>query len=96
MTFSQIGGARLGIFNATWPLAKLAADPDELKLWVMGIKFAFPKASITKISVYSALISKGLRIEHDGNSKAPRFVVFWTPNLSKLTEGLAQLGYQVT
>jgi hypothetical protein len=95
MAFSQIGGARLGLFNATWPLAKLVVDPAELELRVLGIKFTFPKTSITKISVYSALFSKGLRIEHDGNTKAPRFVVFWTFNLAKLTESLSQSGYHV-
>jgi hypothetical protein len=95
MTFSQIGGARLGLFNATWPLAKLVVGAEELKLWVLGIKFTFPKASITRISSYSKFFSKGLRIEHS-NPRAPQFIVFWTFDLPVLSKELALSGYQVT
>jgi hypothetical protein len=95
MTFSQIGGARLGLFNATWPLAKLAASSEELRLSVLGIKFIFPKASITRISKYKKFFSNGLRIEHS-NPRAPQFIVFWTFDLPALLKELALQGYQVT
>jgi hypothetical protein len=95
MTFSQIGGARLGLFNATWPFAKLVVEPEELKLSVLGIKFVFPKASITKIGKYTRFVSTGLRIEHS-KKRVPSFIVFWTPNFSALSKELAALGYRVT
>jgi hypothetical protein len=95
MTFSQIGGARLGLFNATWPFAKLVVDPEELRLTVLGIKFAFPRASITKISKYSRFVSTGLRIEHS-KKRVPSFIVFWTPNFATLSRELALRGYHVT
>ena len=95
MTFSQFGGARLGTFNATWPLAKLVASPEELKLWVLGIKLAFPKASITRLSKHSGFISTGLRIEHS-NPRAPQFIVFWTFDFPTLAKELALLGYQTS
>jgi hypothetical protein len=95
MTFSQIGGARLGLFNATWPLAKLMVNPEELRLWVLGIKFIFPRASITRISEYSKFLSNGVRIEHS-NKRAPQFIVFWTFDLPTLLKELTLLGYQTT
>jgi hypothetical protein len=95
MTFSQIGGARLGLFNATWPLAKLVVSPEELRLSVLGIKFIFLKASITRVSNYKKFFSNGLRIEHS-NPRAPKFIVFWTFDLPTLSKELALSGYQVT
>ena len=92
MTFAQIGGARIGLFNATWPFAKLVASPEELILWVVGIKFTFPKGSIVTLSPYSAVFSQGLRIDHRG-IRAPRFIVFWSPNLPALSKELSALGY---
>jgi hypothetical protein len=95
MSYSQFGGARLGLFNATWPLAKLVAGPEELKLWVLGIKLAFPKASITRLSEHRGYMSTGLRVEHS-NPSAPQFIVFWTFDLSTLLRELSSLGYPVT
>jgi hypothetical protein len=95
MTFSQFGGARLGTFNATWPLAKLVVNSDELRLWVLGIKLAFPKASITRLSEHRGYMSTGLRIEHS-NPRAPQFIVFWTFDLSTLLRELSSSGYPVT
>ncbi len=103
MTLSQIGGARLGLINATWPFAKLVANTEELTLRVLVIKFAFPKASITRITEYSGLLARvlprfmtgGVRIEH-GNKNAPSFIVFWTPHSSALLEQLASMGYQTS
>ncbi len=103
MTFSQIGGARLGIVNATWPFAKLVADSAELTLRVLVIKFTFPKASIIRITEYSGplagilprFITSGLRIEHR-KKNAPGFIVFWTPHSSALLKQLASMGYQTT
>ena len=90
--FSQIGGARLGFFNATWPLAKLVVSPAELRLRVLGIKLTFAKGSIVRLSKHSGFISTGLRIEH--STQAPSFIVFWTPNVAALLEALSQSGYR--
>jgi hypothetical protein len=95
MTFSQVGGARLGTFNATWPLAKLVASPEELKLWVLGIKLAFPKASITRLSEHHGYFSTGLRIEHS-KPRTPQYIIFWTFDFATLAKELPLLGYQVT
>jgi hypothetical protein len=100
MTFSQIGGARVGLMNATWPFAKLVAGLDELTLRVLVFKFTFPKGSIARVSEYNGLlagvlprfITSGLRIEHH-NKNAPNFIVFWTPHSSALLKQLASMGY---
>jgi hypothetical protein len=39
--------------NATWPLAKLVANSDELTLRVVVLKYSFPKASIVRISEHT-------------------------------------------
>jgi hypothetical protein len=96
MSFSQYGGARLGPFNATWPLAKLTVEPQELRLTVLGvIKMTFPKSSITRLGEHRGFISRGLRIEHRG-ARAPQYVVFWTWNLAALLEALRVAGYQTS
>jgi hypothetical protein len=104
MTISQIGGARVGVFmNATWPLAKLVANSDELTLRVVVLKYSFPKASIVRISEHTGplagvlprFITSGLRIEHR-NKNVPDFVVFWTSHSSDLLKQLASMGYQTS
>jgi hypothetical protein len=103
MTFSQIGGARLGLMNATWPFARLVANSDELTLRVLVFKFSFPKGSVARVSEHDGLlagvlprfITSGLRIEHH-NKNAPSFIVFWTPHSSALLKQLASMGYQTT
>ena len=96
MSFSQYGGARLGSFNATWPLAKLTVEPQRLLLTVLGfIKLAFPKSSIVRVGEHRGFISSGLRIEHR-DVRAPQFIVFWTFKLPALLEALRAAGYSTS
>jgi len=99
-TFTQTGGARLGMFNATWPFATLSATPDRLCLSCFGRKYDFPKSSIRSLSKYSGIFSTGLRIQHT-ESSFPEFVVFWvslffsSSGFTKFKGQLESLGYEI-
>jgi hypothetical protein len=92
-TFAQMGGARIGFFNATWPFARLSADRDAIALRCMFIKFTFPRESITRLSRYRGITSTGLQIEH--KTRYPAFMLFWTFDFDTLKAELQALGYAV-
>jgi hypothetical protein len=99
-TFTQTGGARLGMFNATYPFATLSATPDVLRLSCLGRDYSFRKESIRSLSRHRGIFSTGLRIEHT-DPFFPEFVVFWaslffwTSGFQKLKAQLESLGYEV-
>jgi hypothetical protein len=92
-TFSQIGGARIGFFNATWPFAKLSATREGISLRC-GFKFEFPKDKIYRLSRYKDHFSNGLQIQHNV-SRYPEFFVFWRFNFERLKRELEALDYKV-
>jgi hypothetical protein len=92
-TFAQIGGARIGFINATWPLARLSADRDAIALRCL-FKFIFPRDRITGLSRYRGFISTGLQIEHNV-PRYPGFMLFWTFSFDVLKVELEALGYTV-
>jgi hypothetical protein len=92
-TFAQIGGARIGFFNATWPLARLSADRDAIALRCL-FKLTFPSNGITRLSRYRGFISTGLQIEHTV-PRYPGFILFWTFNFDTLKRELEALSYTV-
>ena len=93
-SYSQLGGARLNLFNATIPFARIVATPSRITLAVLGSQHTFERAQVRSLSRYRGLFSTGLRIEHFCED-APSFVVFWTTNYSHLAQALQQLGYSV-
>ena len=101
MQVSQVGGARLDNFNASYPFAKLTATPIALELTCFNRRYIFPKKNILRISVYRGFVSVGLRIEHRIPSY-PRFVVFWASIFSwnsgyrRLQDQLEMLGYVIS
>jgi hypothetical protein len=100
-TFTQTGGARVGNFNASFPLATLSADSEALHLSCLGREYHFPRSSIRRLCRQRGLFSVGLRIEHAQDS-LPEFIVFWasmfswTSGFQKLRTQLESLGYDVT
>jgi hypothetical protein len=93
-TLSRTGGARIGYFNASWPLATLSATSDRIGLSCVSREFSFPKSSIRRLSRHRGRFSSGLRIEHTVSS-CPELVVFWTFGYKTLKDGLENLGYEV-
>ncbi len=100
-SYNQTGGARLDMFNATWPFATLSADRENLTLQCLGKTYVFPKNEISELSRHGGIFSVGLRIAHK-NPTAPGFVVFWASlvpfhkGFQRLRTGLEELGYAVT
>jgi hypothetical protein len=92
-TFRQVGGARIGFFNATWPFVWLSATPDGLSLWC-GLRFTFPTERIRRLSWHKGVMSTGLRIEHSV-PRYPAFFVFWTFDFPALKQELETLGHEV-
>jgi|SRR5215467_480583 len=91
--FSQIGGARIGVWNASWPLAWLSATRADISVrcW---FNYTFPKRNIQRLSRHRGWFSTGLCIEHDIPDYSP-FFVFWTLDFAKLKRELEALGYEV-
>ncbi len=99
-TYSQTGGARLDLFNASWPFATLTANREALQLACLGKSYTIPKKDIRGLSRYRGMFSVGLRIEHEDNS-IPDFIVFWASviwfdrGFETLRFNLEKLGYTV-
>src|SRR5262245_14998052 len=93
-TFSRTGGARIGSFNASWPLATLSATSDTVRLSCIGRQYVFLKSNVRGLSRHGGVFSTGLRIEHTV-SAYPELVVFWTFGFGTLKRVLDSLGYEV-
>ena len=77
---SIIGGARIGMANATWPFATLRVSKERLELnaTVVG-NLVFRPEDIISIEPYYQipLIGQGIKINH----RIPKYkdkVIFWT------------------
>ena len=92
--FSQIGGTRLGFFNATWPFAKISVSQDTLELKCFSKKYKFEKDQIIDLREYNGMMSKGLLIEHKLNDY-PEHIVFWTFKFERLKHSLEKFGYLI-
>ena len=98
--FSQTGGARLDLFNATFPFATLSGDSSGLHLSCMGREYAFPRDKIRKLSRHRGILSVGLRIHHSEPTYPERIifwasVCFWTAGFDRLRAQLERLGYDI-
>lgn len=100
LTFSIRGGAWVGWWSVTWPLARLSGDSNALRLSYFGPSwirrdYVFHRSSIQSLSRLR-LIGVGLRIEHTVPTY-PKYVVFWVPrpgkNFVMLKDTLERLGY---
>lgn len=87
-----IGGARVGIFSATVPFARLLVDREAIKLTVIPLgSYVFPRERIESIR----RVFLGVRIKHS-IPEYPRVIAFHTSfDYRSLMETLRALGYQV-
>lgn len=92
--FSQIGGARLDFWNASWPFAKIIVTSDMLELKCLWKKYQFTKDQVVDLRAYSGIMSKGLLIVHKLKNY-PHHIVFWTLNFRKLKKVMESYGFSV-
>ena len=72
------GGARYGLFNASWPFAKLVISQNNLKLKIPIFgELNFSGEHINSIEKHNGLFSKGIIIKHN-RAEYRKKVVFWT------------------
>jgi len=76
-----IGGARIGIVNATWPFARLAVSPVQLKLTCVLDCYEFLPKDVVSLRPYGALpfFYSGIRILH-ARRDYPSKIIFWCPS----------------
>jgi hypothetical protein len=77
-TLYQIGGGRIGRYNATFPFASLRCDPYELKIRIGFERLTFTPEDVIAIKSYIRipLIGWGIQVVHN-LPQYPAFVVFW-------------------
>jgi hypothetical protein len=90
----EIGGARIGMANATWPFATLTVNREKLQLNASMLgNLVFKPTDIISIVPCSGVISSGLKINH----KVPKYkddVVFWTfGNPNEIIKQIEQTGF---
>jgi hypothetical protein len=99
-SYSQAGGASVGSWNASIPLAVLSVHPNALRLSCFGQDCVFFKHNIIALTRYRLLHAVGLRIHHDV-APYPNFVVFWVSSFLvkapfvRLKERLEACRYEV-
>ena len=78
-TFETTGGARIGWVNATWPLAKLTATPEAIRLSVRFLgDYTFTPERVVAITRYGMIpiLGWGIQIRHC-IADYPERVIFW-------------------
>lgn len=80
MEVKKTGGARVGIFNVTWPFATLKVNKFKLELSIGLIgSFIFRSEDISSIEPYGVIpfFGRGIKINHHVTSYNQK-IVFWT------------------
>jgi hypothetical protein len=80
MEVKKTGGARVGMFNATWPFATLKVNSSKLELSTgfMG-NFVFRSEDISSIEPYGLIpfLGRGIKINHHVKTYNQK-IIFWT------------------
>lgn len=94
--YKETGGARVGWINASWPLAKLTATPDELIVSAAPLgTYRFAPNQVSSIEKYVMLpvIGSGIRINH-ARADYPRRLIFWCwGNPDRILQGIRDAGF---
>ncbi|PID28396.1 MAG: hypothetical protein CSB55_05355 [Candidatus Cloacimonadota bacterium] len=90
------GGARTGLFNVTFPFAKLIISQNklELNIFILG-KFIFSSKDVISIEPYVLIpfLGQGIKINHSVKSYDSE-IIFWTfNNPQELIEKINETGF---
>jgi len=86
-------GARLGLLNATWPLVRFEASPENLivDVFISG-RHVLPRNSIAAVREHSGILSSGLLIERRDEATP---VILWLDDVKGVSHTLREWGYPV-
>jgi hypothetical protein len=95
------GGARIGWFGASGPLATLSRDRNNLRISFGGENFVFAKDRIEALRMSRGLLSGSVYVEHVVPIYPPcvKFgfaLTPWSPRFNRIKQQLESLGYVVT
>jgi len=94
--FEATGGARVGWTNATWPLAKLTATADSLRVSVRVLgDFSFTPNTVVAITRYSMIpiLGWGIQIQHCVPEYPARFIFWCLGSPDILLAGIRESGF---
>jgi len=93
------GGARVGWTSASWPLAKISANPDELAISIRLLgNYSFKPEEVATIEKYVRIpvLAQGIRICHC-KPDYPQRVIFWcTGDPDKTIQRIRDSGFLPT
>lgn len=78
-SFETTGGAKVGLMNASWPLAKLTASSGSLRMAVRFLgSYVFTPDSVVSIERYTMIpvLGWGIQIRHNV-AEYPSRIIFW-------------------
>jgi len=97
-TYTKIGGARVGLMRAGWPLATLSAMVNKLtlKVRILGTyNFAPEQISAIESYVIIPVLAWGIRIRHNV-SDYPENIIFWSlSNPDNILNGIRNSGFAI-
>ncbi len=92
----RTGGVRIGWYHASWPLATLYADSNEIRLKVfLAEEYRFEKGQVSGIEIVGSvpLISQGIKIGHIVPDY-PEKIIFYGGNPEKLIKAIHDAGFR--
>lgn len=95
--FEATGGARVGWTNASWPLAKLTATSNSLRVAVRFLgNYSFTPDTVVSITRYTMIpvLGWGIKIQHSIPDYPARFVFWCLGNPDTLLAGIRAAGFQ--
>jgi hypothetical protein len=85
------GGARISLFNATWPFATLRMTDEELSLKVFSKDYNLKKEEIRKSEIVHGWFSNGIKIIH--SSACESHITFWSFSAKEVLAAAAHAGF---
>jgi hypothetical protein len=95
--FEATGGARVGWTNATWPLAKLTATSNSLRVAIRILgDYSFTPDTVVSITRYTMIpvLGWGIQIQHSVPEYPARFIFWCLGSPDTLLAGIRDAGFQ--
>ncbi len=95
--YTHTGGARVGWLNASWPLARISATQDQLRLKVaIAGEYTFHPGEVISVVRYTLIpiLGWGIKIIHN-KAEYPDSIIFWTlGSPASVLAGIEEAGFR--